>query len=98
MRSRFLFWKALFGLLVFEVTVALGNFSHLHRIVKGWRVARVSNPLNCVDNVCSAVNLACVWYPRQVLCLGRAAVTTCLLRSLGVPAEMVIGAQKLPFA
>ena len=47
--------------------------------------------------LCKAVNHACVWYPKRVLCLQRSAVTTCVLRNCGVPASMVMGAQTLPF-
>jgi hypothetical protein len=43
------------------------------------------------------MNYACVFYPKHVLCLQRSAVTTCLLRDCGVPAKMVMGAQKVPF-
>lgn len=57
----------------------------------------------CRDNVppvkflCRAMDFACVFYFKQVLCLQRSAATTVLLRRYGVPAEMVIGAQLLPF-
>jgi hypothetical protein len=50
-----------------------------------------------IDRVCAAVNYACVWYPKRVLCLQRSVVTTCLLRRCGVPARMVMGARSLPF-
>jgi hypothetical protein len=36
-------------------------------------------------------------YFKQVQCLQRSAATVCVLRQLGVPAELVIGAQPLPF-
>lgn len=35
--------------------------------------------------------------PKQVLCLQRSAVTTCLMRHNGLRATMVLGAQTLPF-
>ena len=44
-----------------------------------------------------AVDIACIWYWKQVLCLQRSAAITCLLRELGVPAQLVIGAQQIPF-
>jgi hypothetical protein len=47
--------------------------------------------------VCTAVNYACVWYPKQALCLQRSFVTTYLLRKHGFAAQLVLGAQKLPF-
>lgn len=91
-----LFWKALFGLVAYDV--AFGhNFARLHLFVRKWNVARVMASQDAVDRVCNAMNLACVWYPRRVLCLQRSAVTTCLLRGNGVPAKMVIGAQQIPF-
>jgi Transglutaminase-like superfamily len=94
---RFLFWKALTGLMAFDLLLLVGNFATLHRIVRNRRVSRRRSPLGTTDRVCDAVNLACSWYPKRALCLQRSAVTTFLLRSCGVPAQMVIGAQKLPF-
>ncbi|SRR6266487_822651 len=96
---RFLTCKALTALLVFDL-LRLGNnrnFARMHRLVRDWKVStRIGTP-DVVEHVCKAVNYACVFYPKRVLCLQRSAVTTCLLRSCGVPAYMVIGAQKLPF-
>jgi hypothetical protein len=43
------------------------------------------------------MDLACVFYPKPVRCLQRSAATTLLLRRHGVGAELVIGAQLLPF-
>jgi hypothetical protein len=43
------------------------------------------------------MDLACVFYTKQILCLQRSAATTLLLRRHGIYAEMVIGAQMLPF-
>ena len=90
-------WKALFGLLAFEVLGLGRNFAKMHRFVSGYKVVPRTPPAQAVDRVCEAVNYACVWYPKRVLCLQRSAVTTCLLRSCGIPAEMVTGAQSLPF-
>ena len=43
------------------------------------------------------MDMACIWYWKQALCLQRSAATACLLKSYGVPAQMVIGAQLMPF-
>lgn len=94
---RFLFWRALIGLIAFDVFGFGRSFVRVHKLVGGWRIAQRTASAGTVDGVCKAVNCACVWYPRRVLCLQRSAVMTCLLRSCGVPAQMVIGAQKLPF-
>jgi Transglutaminase-like superfamily len=48
-------------------------------------------------DLCHAVDLACVFYFKQVMCLQRLAATTLLFRRHGWEAEMVIGAQVLPF-
>lgn len=96
-KVRFLFWKALLGLLAFDLLGLGRNFSKMHGLVSRWRVTPRTVPREAVDRVCRAVNYACIWYPKRVLCLQRSAVTTCLLRNCGVPAKMVVGAQNLPF-
>ena len=50
-----------------------------------------------VERICAAVDMACIWYPKEVLCLQRSAATACLLKRYGIPAQMVIGAQQMPF-
>jgi hypothetical protein len=70
----------------------------LHRQVQKMEVGNPSsNQLHSTDNICHSMDLACVFYPKQVLCLQRSAATTILLRRHGLRAEMVIGAQMLPF-
>ncbi len=73
------------------------NFAKLHAAVRSSKVADRRAPIEVTDLVCDAVNRACAWYPKRVLCLQRSAVTTRLLRSYGVPAHMVLGAKHLPF-
>jgi hypothetical protein len=41
--------------------------------------------------------MACIWYPKEVLCLQRSAATACFLRKSGIPARMIIGARRMPF-
>jgi hypothetical protein len=69
----------------------------MHRYVSGVTLAPRPPSSVTVDLVCTAINYACVWYPKRVLCLQRSVVTTCMLRHCGVPAKMVVGAQTLPF-
>lgn len=92
-----LFWKAFLGLLAFDLFGFGRNFARLHRTVHNWPVAKKIARPDVTDRVSEAVNYACAWYPRHALCLQRSVVTACLLRSYGVPAQMVLGAQKLPF-
>lgn len=89
--------KALFALAGFDLLAFSSDFAATHEFVKAWPTADRAPDKTVVDRVSMAVNYACVWYPKRVLCLQRSAVTTCLLRSAGVPAQMVIGAQKYPF-
>jgi hypothetical protein len=92
-----LIWKALLGLLAFDVLGFGRNFTTMHRYVTSRRTAQRPVSEDAVECVCAAVNYACVWYPKRVLCLQRSAVTTCLLRHSGVDAKMAIGTQTLPF-
>lgn len=94
---RFIFWKAYFGLLAFDLLGFGRDFVKLRRKVSKWPVADKPVPEGLLDRVCTGVDRACSWYPKRAMCLQRSAVTTCLLRSCGVPAQMVLGAQKLPF-
>ena len=93
----FLFWKAIIGLLAFDLLALDRNFARMYKFVRNWYVAARTAPPDVVEQVCEAMNYACVWYPKRVRCLQRSTVTTCLLRSLGERAQVVIGAQKLPF-
>lgn len=92
-----LFFQALFMLLAYDILSALCHFQTIHFVVKGWKVNTTTDGSGIVDKVCMAVNYACIWYPKQSLCLQRSFVTTYLLRKHGVRAQMVLGAQKLPF-
>lgn len=71
------------------------GFPGLHKRVLETRVAGTGR-YSCVA-VCRAVDIACAWYWKQVLCLQRSAATTCLLRRYGTRARMVIAAQRIPF-
>jgi len=94
---RFLFWKALVGLVAYDLLLLGHDFATLHRIVRNWKVSGKQPSTDATGRVCAALNRACVWYPKRALCLQRSSVTTCLLRNCGVSAHMVLGAQKLPF-
>jgi len=92
-----LFFKAILALLAYDVLDRFCRFATIYSTVKGWTVAPRPAHADTIDRVCNAVNYACVWYPKQALCLQRSFVTTHLLRKQGVQAHMVLGAQKLPF-
>jgi hypothetical protein len=92
-----LFLRALFRLVAYDILSALYPFQTIYFKVKGWKTNSKNGVPGVIDRVCWAVNYACIWYPKQALCLQRSFVTTYLLRKHGVAAEMVLGAQKLPF-
>lgn len=92
-----LFLRAVFGLLAYDIVNAVCRFETIYSAVKRWKVADRSVDPDTIDRICRAVNYACVWYPKQALCLQRSFVMTRLLREHGVAARMVLGAQKIPF-
>lgn len=92
-----LFVRALLTLFAYDVLSIFCRFETIYCMVKRWRVANVAPGQDTINRVCMAVNYACIWYPKQALCLQRSFVTTRLLRRHGVPAHVVLGAQKLPF-
>jgi hypothetical protein len=92
-----LFFRALFMLLAYDVLSARCRFQTIYSMVGGWKVKSKTDGSDIIDRVCMAVNYACVWYPKQALCLQRSFVTTHLLRKHGVAAQMILGAQRLPF-
>jgi hypothetical protein len=87
-----------FTLLYFEWIMRFREFKELQRIVSGEAVRPTSSTRSIPkERLCEAMDLACVFYPKRVLCLQRSAATSVLLRRYGWRAEMVIGAQVLPF-
>jgi hypothetical protein len=85
-------------LMCFELAMCFRSFKTLHEIVRKQPV----RPMRFHDGpssemLCRAADYACVFYFKQVLCLQRSSATTLLLRRHGWSAEMVIGAQLLPF-
>lgn len=80
-----------------EVVRKLGGFQSIHRSVADWTLCLKKPREEALADACCAVNRACTWHPKRSLCLQRASVLVCLLRSLGFPAEMVIGVHKMPF-
>lgn len=81
-----------------DLVVAVGRYRCLHAMVRRWPLIRRRDADGgTLIRVCQAVERAAVYYPRPAPCLPRSAVTTCLLRWRGVPAQLVIGSRPLPF-
>jgi len=93
----FLVLKAYWNLIRFERWLACGNFGLLYDTVRNYPLGRKPGNPAVVERVCSAIDMAVIWYPKQVLCLQRSAATACLLKTYGVQAQMIIGVQQMPF-
>ena len=87
------YWK----LIHFDLYLARGNFAALYERVRQYPVGQTAPAPGMAEKVCSAVDLACIWYWKEALCLQRSAATACLLKRHGVTAQLVIGAQQIPF-
>jgi transglutaminase superfamily protein len=93
----FLVLKAYLKLIYFDFYLARGDFAALYNQVRKYPISSKPARLDAVEQICSAVDMACIWYWKEALCLQRSAATACLLKSYGVPAQLVIGAQQMPF-
>jgi hypothetical protein len=89
--------KAYVNLIYFDLCLRRGDFGALYAKVARYPIAKPIATSNTVDSICTAMDMACIWYWKEALCLQRSAATTCLLRRYGVSAELVLGAQRLPF-
>ena len=93
----FLVLKAYLKLIYLDLYLARGNFAALYDKVRNYPVrARMAEP-DAIERINSAIDMASIWYWKEALCLQRSAATACLLKKYGVPAQMVIGAQQMPF-
>src|SRR5258705_3675015 len=93
----FLTLEAYLKLIHFDLCLARGNFAVLYDQVRQCQIGKRAILPDAVEHICSAVDMACIWYWKEALCLQRSAATACLLKKYGVPAQLVIGAQQMPF-
>lgn len=84
-------------LIAHDAFMARHDLAALHRQIKSFPQRTIEPHAGAAELVSHALNVACAFYPKQALCLQRSAVLVKMLRRRGVPAHMVIGAQKLPF-
>jgi len=95
--SLLLFLKAYRELLKVDIQLHGRGFAAVHAGVKKLTAAgQQADPDACAE-ICHAVDVACVFYFKEVQCLQRSAATVRLLRRQGVPAELVTGVQQWPF-
>jgi Transglutaminase-like superfamily len=93
----FLALQAYLKLIHFELYLTRGDFPALYNEIRNYPIGGAVKCPNAVEKICAAVDMACIWYWKEVLCLQRSAATACLLKRHGVSAQMVIGAQQMPF-
>ncbi len=93
----FLVLRAYLKLIQFDLYLARGKFAALYDKVRKYPLRRDLPAPGAAQRICSAVDMACIWYWKEALCLQRSAATVCLLRQYGVPGQLVLGAQQMPF-
>jgi hypothetical protein len=85
-------------LLRFEPALRFGGFKAIRSLIENQQVAPTTAERRIPsDRLTRAMDYACVFYFKRVLCLQRSAATTLLLRRHGWDAQMVTGVQILPF-
>lgn len=94
----FVLWVlAYIELLIFGHYLRRNAFATLYHRVRQCRVRRRTLLPYSTQQICRAVDVAGIWYPKPVLCLQRSAAAACLLRQCGIMANMIIGVQPVPF-
>lgn len=92
-----LFFEALWMLLHFDCYLARDNFASLYETVRDCPTRPRTADASVIERVGAAMDLACIWYWKEVRCLQRSSATACLLRRHGVLAQLVLGVQQWPF-
>jgi Transglutaminase-like superfamily len=93
----FLILRALAKLVLFDLYLARGDFGTLYEKVRCCPVNKKRLSSQEIEQICAAVDMACIWYWKEALCLQRSAATACFLKRCGATAELVIGVQQAPF-
>ena len=94
---RLMVLKAYAALIAFDLYLSKGNFGALYDRVRLCPLRDRTPQPGTVESICAAMDTACIWYRKEVLCLQRSAATAYLLKKHGVTAQLVIGAQQKPF-
>lgn len=94
---KFMTLKFMFGFAMYDLFRFGNSLARLRRFLLRWKTGNQPPQSEIVQQASMAMRHARVWYPKRVRCLQRSAVLACMLRSYGVPAQMVLGSQKTPF-
>lgn len=89
---------AFVALLAVDGVMKIAGFRYFYRMMKSFpTLGKAGDSAGKVAALCPAVDRAAALYFKRAWCLQRSATAVCLLRLRGVPAELVIGVQKMPF-
>ena len=72
--------RAYLKLIYFDFYLARGNFAALYQKVRNCPIGTSAALPDVTERICAAVDMACIWYWKEVLCLQRSAATACLLK------------------
>jgi hypothetical protein len=84
---------ATIGLWAFNFILSRMSLALLFRTVKHWPVTGSTPTAErpaLIGQICTAVDGQSIWCRKETLCLLRSAVTTCMLRTWGLPAELIV--------
>lgn len=90
-------WKAFGHLWHYDIFMSWKGFTEIHRSVANCPLEVRRPDPGDIERIVGAVDWAAIWHLRQVQCLQRSVVGALMLRGRGVPAELVIGVQLVPF-
>lgn len=81
-----------------DLVLLLAPFSIFHRLIRSFPVRKPRHdPVPLVARTCRTLDRAASYYFKRAWCLQRSAATVLLLRFRGVPAQLVIGVERVPF-
>jgi hypothetical protein len=89
--------EAFYYLVLTDLLMSRRGFPALHDRLKRTASTKIGRRHVTPQQLCQAVDMACVLYVKKVLCLQRSAATAMFLRHHTFQADLVIGAQILPF-
>lgn len=88
----YIFIESYLLLLRADITVRILGFKNIYETVRQKRPRVTTEALRTPhEQLCRALDIACVFYPRRVACFQRSVATVLLLRQHGWPAELVNG-------
>ena len=67
--------EAYVRLIQFDLYLARRNFAALYDKIRKFPKADRTAPPNAVESICGAIDMACIWYWKEPLCLQRSAAT-----------------------